>query len=347
MINNPKKYSPKGGGSNPLDRISKDSISNSSKANVKSTNVEPVNLSDRKSFSDELNLTELAQYFSSLDQKGFDATIIPIGFPAAGKSMLLSSLLWYAQKGEPPFSQDILDSEYFREGSIVLRNMVDRFSTNGSLYQTTAKGTLDLIGIDITPLKSSIPPIRLAFLDLAGEDVKNIDTLNGGKFTAKIDAVLNGLQINKSPVIFALITPYTPARYSTDSRVSDTEGHMREDALHHSFLNYLEQHQPNLIASSKIFIIVSQWDKNPNPNLKVEEYIRLNRQSVYNYIQNKDVIYGHYSIGRILNQQENNGATTQRIAFRDRSSPYKLWKEIYFQIVSKDLDKKPWWKRIF
>ena len=318
MIKNQKKYSPQGGESNPLDSISKESISRSSKSNV----------SDRKSFSDDLTLTELAQYFSSLDQKEFDATIIPIGFPAAGKSMLLSSLLWYSQKGEPPFSQDILDSGYFKEGSIALRNMVDRFSADGDLYQTTAKGTLDLIGIDITPLKTSVPPIRLAFLDLAGEDVKNIDTLKGGKFTAKIDAVLNGLQINKSPVIFALITPFTPARYSTDSRVSDSEGHSREDALHHSFLNYLEQHQPNLIASSKIFIIVSQWDMNPNPNLTVEEYIRLNRQSVYNYIQNKDVIYGQYSIGRILNQKESNGATTQRIASRDTFHPYKLWKEI-------------------
>lgn len=342
MINNLKNLSSQGGESNPLDSISKESITKSVIANSGKSN-----LNERKSFSDDLTLTELAQYFASLDQKGFDATVIPIGFPAAGKSMLLSSLLWYSQKGEPPFSQDILDYEYFKEGSIALRNMVDRFSADGDLYQTTAKGTLDLIGIDITPFKESIPPIRLAFLDLAGEDVKNIDTLSGGAFTAKIDAVLNGLQINQSPVIFVLITPFSPKKLSSDSRVSDSEGHMREDALLHSFLNYLEQHQPNLIASSKIFIIVSQWDMNTNSNLSVEDYIRINRQSVHNYIQNKDVVYGQYSIGRILNQQEKNGETTQRIASRDTFHPYKLWKEIYVQITGKDLDKKPWWKRIF
>ncbi len=342
MNNNENNNSAQGEEFNALNSLSKESISKS----TKSIQERPKGTT-RKSFSEDLSLTELAQYFSTLDQKGFDATLIPIGFPAAGKSLWLSSLLWYAQKGGAPFSQDILDSEFFKEGSIAMRNMVDRFSLDGDLYLTNAKGTLDLIGIDITPFKTSVPPIRLAFLDLAGEDVKNIDTLNGGEFTAKIDAVLNGLQINNSPVIFVLITPFNPAKYSTDSRVSDAEGHQREDALHYSFLNYLEQHQPNLMASSKIFMIVSQWDKNPNPNLSVEEYIRVNRQSVYNYIQNKDVIYGQYSVGRILSQKEKNGETTQRIASRDTFHPYKFWKEVYMQITGKDLDKKPWWQRLF
>ncbi|MHA8085396.1 hypothetical protein U8695_07440 [Aquirufa antheringensis] len=342
MINNENNNSAQGGEFNALDSLSKESISRSTKSTP-----ERAKGINRKSFSEDLTLTELAQYFSTLDQKGFDATLIPIGFPAAGKSMWLSSLLWYAQKGGAPFSQDVLDSEFFKEGSIALRNMVDSFSADGALYQATAKGTLDLIGIDITPYKTSVPPIRLAFLDLAGEDVKNIDTLNGGEFTAKIDAVLNGLQINNSPVIFVLITPFNPAKYSTDSRVSESEGHHREDALHYSFLNYLEQHQPNLMASSKIFMIVSQWDKNPNPNLSVEDYIRLNRSSVYNYIQNKDVIYGQYSVGRILSQKEQSGETSQRIASRDTFHPYKFWKETYMQITGKDLDKKPWWQRLF
>lgn len=327
---------------NPLDSISKESILKASKS--KDGAKEGIN---NKSFSEDLTLTELAQYFSSLDDKGFDATLIPIGFPAAGKSMLLSSLLWYAQKGGAPFTQDVLDLEYFKEGSIVLRNMVDRFSADGNLYQATARGTLDLIGIDISPIKSSIPPIRLAFLDLAGEDVKNIDTLNGGEFTAKIDAVLNGLQINNSPVIFMLITPFNPAKYSTDSKVSDIEGHQREDALHYSFLNYLEQHQPNLVSSSNIIMIVSQWDMNPNPNLSVEEYIQKNRPSVHNYIKNKNVYYGQYSIGKILNQKEKTGETSQRIASRNSFYPDKLWKEIYYQITGTELDKKSLWQRLF
>ena len=342
MNNLENNTSPQGGEINPLDSISKESILKASKSKQEGTPG-----SRNISFSEDLTLTELAQYFSTLDDKGFDATLIPIGFPAAGKSMLLSSLLWYAQKGGAPFSQDVLDSEYFKEGSIILRNMVDRFSANGNLYQATAKGTLDLIGIDISPLKSNIPPIRLAFLDLAGEDVKNIDTLNGGEFTAKIDAVLNGLQINSSPVIFMLITPFNPAKYSTDSKVSDMEGHQREDALQYSFLNYLEQHQPNLVASSKIIMIVSQWDMNPNPEIDVEEYFHKNRPSVYNYIKNKNVIYGQYSIGNILNQKELTGETSQRIASRNTFYPNKLWKELYFQITGKELDKKSWWQRLF
>ena len=42
----------------------------------------------------------------------------------------------------------------------------------------------------------------------------------------------------------------------------------------YDFLNYLDQNQPELLVNSKFIIVVSQWDKNPNPNLNVESFIR-------------------------------------------------------------------------
>lgn len=311
---------------------------------------------------DQLSNTELAQFFSRFgrdegivepDDRGElrevkNAVIIPIGFPATGKSMWLSSLFWYASSAGGPFSVagDLKDPIY-SQGQARKKIMEDTFANEGDLIGINIKGTLDIIGLNITPNKSKIPTLKLTLLDLAGEDISKIEKNNGKEFTNRIETVFNGLQVNSSRVIFVLLTPFNPAKLSTDSKVSDSEGHNREDNLHLTFLQYLSQKQPNLYANSTIFMIVSQWDTNSNPNLRVEDYIKKNRPKVFSYIQNKDVIYGEYSIGRILTQSELDGTVSQRIVHRDKVYPYKFWKEIYFQITGRDLDKKPWWQRLF
>lgn len=296
---------------------------------------------------DNLSNTELAQLFSSLGRENNSAVVIPIGFPAAGKSMWLSSLFWYASSGGAPFSIDPISHSIYAKGDDKRQEMVTKFSNQGDLIPVNIKGTLDLIRLQLDPNKPKIPNLDLTLLDLAGEDISRIEKSNGREFTDKIETVFNGLQVNNSRVIFVLLTPFKPARLDTDSRVSDLEGHNREDKLHVTFLQYLSQKQPNLYANSKVFMIVSQWDTNSDPALRVEDYIRINRPQVFNYIQNKDVIYGEYSIGRVLTQNERDGTISQSIAYRDENYPYRFWKEMYVQITGHDLDKKPWWQRLF
>ena len=296
---------------------------------------------------ENLSNTELAQLFSSLGRENNSAVVIPIGFPAAGKSMWLSSLFWYASSAGAPFSIEPISNGVYAKGEDKRQEMVTKFSNQGDLIPVNIKGTLDLIRLTLEPNKNGIPKLDLTLLDLAGEDISRIEKNNGREFTEKIETVFNGLQVNNSRVIFVLLTPFRPARLDTDSRVSDLEGHNREDKLHVTFLQYLSQKQPNLYANSKVFMIVSQWDTNSNPALRVEDYIRNNRPQVFSYIQNKDVIYGEYSIGRVLTQGERDGSISQSIAYRDEVYPYRFWKEMYVQITGRDLDKKPWWQRLF
>jgi hypothetical protein len=119
-----------------------------------------------------------------------------------------------------------------------------------------------------------LPQLNLAFLDLAGEDIKKIKTNEGAEFSSKINAVFNGLKVNNSPVVFALITPFEPAQKDNESLQN---AHDREDALHYDFLNYMQQNQPVLLRNSTFFIIVSQWDKNTNAKIDVETFIREKR----------------------------------------------------------------------
>ena len=97
------------------------------------------------------------------------------------------------------------------------------------------------------------------------------------------------MKIDNSPVVFVLVTPFDPPKLSGET---SRNAHDREDTLHQNFLNYMEVVQSDVLKNAKFFIIVSQWDKNPDPNLSVETYIRDKRPAVYNFVNNLDVVWG-------------------------------------------------------
>jgi hypothetical protein len=296
----------------------------------------------KKAFLSELTVHEIARVFTDFGvQKRVLA--IPIGFPQAGKSLLLSSLMFYARRGEDTLFRTNLENNFpFDKGRLAADQMVNYFN-QGKIYQATEKGSLDLIGIDIHPAKSGIPTLKLAFLDLAGEDIKGIKTSEGSVFTDKINAVFNGLKIDNSPIVFILITPFDPPKKDNET---SQNAHDREDALHYDFLNFIKQNQPELLKNSKFFIVVSQWDKNSDSNLKVETFIREKRPSIYNYVKNSTVVWGEYSIGKLL-ESNIDGIQYQEIVRINYDYPSRFWKKIYQICTNKNLDKKSFWEKLF
>jgi hypothetical protein len=290
----------------------------------------------------DLDIQKIAREFTRFtkDQR---VVVMPIGFPQAGKSLLLSSLMYYARKSEDTLFKTKLENDFpFDGGRLVADQMISRFD-KGQLYDANAKGSLDLIGITIQPSKSKLPDLNLGFLDLAGEDIKNVKTSEGAAFTEKIDAIFNGLKIDKTPIIFALITPFEPAKISDES-IQDA--HDREDALHYDFLNYIEVNQPQLLNQSKFFIVVSQWDKNPNEKANVEDFIREYRPSIYGFVKNSQVIWGEYSIGQLLTSKIN-GVNIQEIVRINYDYPSRFWKKLYTVCTGKNLDQKTWIEKLF
>ena len=317
-------------------------IQDNNEAPKKSKKNESIEEVQKRDFLADLSVHDISRVFVDFGRDN-RTVVIPIGFPQAGKSLLLSSLMYYARKGKDTLFRTNLENNFpFDKGRIATDQMVNYFD-RGKPYEATQTGTLDLIGINIKPAKSNLPELNLAFLDLAGEDIKNIKTSEGAVFTDKINAVFNGLKIDSSPIIFALITPFKPAK--TDKE-SEQDAHDREDALHYDFLNYIKQDQPHLLNNSKFFIVVSQWDKNSNTSQSVEDFIREKRPSIYAYVKSSTVIWGQYSIGQILVSNVN-GINVQEIVRINHDYPARFWKKLYAVCTGKDLDPKSFWQKLF
>lgn len=286
---------------------------------------------------------DIARFFSSFVDEN-RTLVVPIGFPQAGKSLLFSSLIHYAKKGNGTlFRLNILSNGFYELGHKTANSMVDKFSEK-ELYLTTQKGSLDLIGLDVTPNKQKLPPLKIAFLDLAGEDIQGIKTINGAKFTDKINAVFNGIKIRNSPIVFLMITPFIPPNREGDYNKIDT--HSGEDGLHFDFLNHLRQNESQLLQNARFFIVVSQWDLNTNPNLDVENYIENYRPAVHNYVKNLDVIWGSYSVGKLLVTRKEDIVKVNIVEI-NLDYPYRLWKKLYQICTGKDLDRKTIWEKLF
>jgi len=294
------------------------------------------------SFLSDMNNFEISRVFSEFSKEN-RYLIIPIGFPQAGKSLLLSSLMYYARQGKDVlFRTNFENNHAFSKGRLAVDEMVNYFH-NGKLYGATRKGTLDLIGMTIEPSRKEFPPLKLGFLDLAGDDIQNIKTSEGSNFTENINAVFNGIKIDDSPVIFVMITPFDPPKKSNET---SREAHSREDTLHYDFLNYMKQDQPQLLKNSKFFIVVSQWDLNHDESITVEDYIREYRPSVYSYVKNANVVWGEYSVGKLLVSSVN-GVSIQEIVRKNYEYPARFWKKLYSICTNKDLDQKKWWEKLF
>lgn len=307
------------------------------------TNSESQRSLRRSGFLSELSVHEISREFVDFGRQK-RVLVIPIGFPQAGKSLLISSLMYFAVRGAGTLFRTNLKNEFpFDKGRQTAQDMIDFFN-EGRLFKSTEEGSLDLIGIDITPTKAKLPPLNLAFLDLAGEDIKKIRTNEGASFSERINAVFNGIRIDNSPLIFVLITPFDPPRKDNETIQN---AHDREDGLHFEFLNYFRESQPQLLINSKFFVVVSQWDKNPNQGSKVEDFIREKRPSIYNYVRNSRVVWGQYSIGQILESRGDQNTVIQEIVRINRNYPDRFWKKLYEICTNKNLDHKNWWQKLF
>jgi hypothetical protein len=295
----------------------------------------------KSEFLYDMPIHEIAIEFTKLSKEN-RVLIVPIGFPQAGKSLFISSLMYFAIKGQEPLFRTNIETKFpYDKGNKTIDDMV-RFFDKQELYGATRKGSLDLIGINIQPAKNNLPDLKLAFLDLAGEDKQNIQTSKNGAFTEKINAVFQGMQIDNSPIIFTLVTPFAPAKKSNQT---ETDAHQEEDRLHTEFLNYIAMSQKKILSNAKFFIVVSQWDKNPNEGQSVEDFIRTHRTGVYNYVKNSEVVWGNYSVGQIL-ETNSNGVQKANIVRINYEYPARFWKKLYHICTGKDLDYKPWWRKI-
>lgn len=288
---------------------------------------------NRKTLS-QLSEIEILRIFNQFTRgKHKRQVVIPIGFPAAGKSFLLSSLFYYSRKAtDRTWKVNFETKAPFNDGVLSVNEMVEYFQDKKA-YPQTPSGTVDIIGVKMQPNRN-IPNADFAFIDLAGEDLKEIKVSNQGKFGRQINGILKS--VAGSRPIFLMITPYEP-----------TLGDHNEDTLHTDFLNHIKMNKPNLFQESVFIVIVSQWDKNPNGDKEnVEEYIEEYRPQLFGQIQNSNVHYGEYSAADITSGKDNDGNEIVFFQQINKEYPRRLWDKLYKITTGKDLNKN-WFGKLF
>ncbi|NDV83909.1 hypothetical protein [Bacteroides sp. 51] len=267
--------------------------------------------------------------------------VIPIGFPAAGKSLFLSSLMYYAERNsDKKWNGNSLSAYPFEQGNLSRDTMIKYFDDKAA-YPVTASGTLDLIGINLKPSSNKLPELKLAFVDLAGEDLRNFRADKRNNLNPKITAIFKACRLTKP--IFCLITPY-------DSRL----GHAEENSLFANFLSYISEDKNGfnpLYQQAKYIAVVSQWDKNINAKKEdAESYIKSHRPALHTEIEGRDkhqFAFGEYSVGVLEDTRDRNGQPVVLIRRIANDYPHNFWCSLYKLATNKSLDSKSWLAKLF
>ncbi|NVO11914.1 MAG: hypothetical protein HXX16_18295 [Bacteroidales bacterium] len=299
-------------------------------------------------YSSRMNLAKtdqrkIIEALSDLAQNRYQF-VIPIGFPAAGKSLFLSSLFHYADRDiAKKWNADPKTEDPFYYGNMSRNAMINFFDAKRA-YAQTKSGTLDLIGMTLEPMNRNLPDLDLTFIDLAGEDIQRIKTDKGGALSKAIEGIFHALNQKNVEPIFCLITPYKPS-----------DGDNAENDLHKDFLSYLKEYHADLYSRSKFIILVTQWDKKPETkNLTVEEYIQNKRPALYTaqFGKKAKIFYREYSIGRVIEAEEideKTGETRPSILINsiDTEYPAIFWNKLYLLATGRSLEPLGCWGKLF
>jgi hypothetical protein len=277
------------------------------------------------------------EMFNLCNQNYF--TVFPVGFRAAGKTMLMSSIFSFAEKhATKPFKVTPHRHYPFNASFKVRAKMVEDFDIkHGQLMGRTAVGNLDLFGLNLEPKHPKLKPLKLNFVDVSGEDIAKIKTTDDAQLTKKLKAVFHALELSDSPCVFMLVTPYSS---------SEQKGDSAEDTLHANFIDFLVTEYPKLYSLSRIFIVVTKWDQNIDSKFTPEMFIKQRRSSLYGKISGTKAAYGAYSIGKVLETRDGDEVMAKLVEINNEY-PYRLWKKLYETFSGESLEYKSWWQKLF
>lgn len=289
----------------------------------------------------KLSQQEIIRFFNTL-HKEKRKIIIPVGFPKAGKSLFLSSLLYYCAKDpHKPFLTKNLESEYYLAGHHARNQMVKYFNEREA-YPANKAGTIDLIGVDIEPKKKSLPKLRLGVLDLAGEDLEKILLDEREAINDTLDGILKAC--NKVGAVFCLITPYRKNEFKKSGEDASYRSDEEEDQLQSDFINYLKNNHQGLLSNSQFIVLVTQWDENNEEDMKsVEQYIEERRPGLHGAIHSDfNLVYGAYSVGDVIETKDSEGKEYILISEIDSDYPKEFWSNLYTILTGKKFKSGFW-----
>ena len=263
---------------------------------------------------------------SSADVNNKDSNFIFFfGVSASGKSVILSSMLYYLSS-QAGVLRPKLGTPNTKEAQVLLADFFENIR-QGILPDRTTRDQVTRLDLIFEPNNKSkkVPPINLTFLETAGGNHQDIT--RGGTYHSSVEKYLNA----KIPLSFIIVTSYDTAH--------------RDDTLINEFLDELERKGNNL-QSINVILVISKWDKSGRMDVSSEEELdnfindRLPRTN--NRINSYELSKTYFTIGNIVNSGHG-----ERISLLNLASAEVLSKWLYESIVGYPLDYEgTFWERI-
>jgi len=247
------------------------------------------------------------------------------GVSASGKSVILSSLLYYLST-----QAGVLSPKSGTPNSKEAQSLLEDFFENiskGILPNRTTRDQVTRIDLKFEPSNKSkkVPPINLTFLETAGAN--HIDITRGNQYHNSIDSYLNA----QIPLNIIIVTSYDSAH--------------KEDSLINIFLNRLVDKgiEPKYV---NIILVISKWDLSGKGSVasedELESFISERLPMTNNRVNTYEFSKTYFTIGNI----ENNG-NTEKITNLNLDSAEIISNWLYESITGYPLDYEgTFWERI-
>ncbi len=247
------------------------------------------------------------------------------GVSASGKSVILSSILYYLSSQAGVLSPKV-GTPNSKEAQVLLADFFENMS-KGILPNRTTRDQVTRIDLRFEPNNKSkkVPPINFTFLETAGANHQDIN--KGNEYHSSIDNYLNA----KIPLNIIIVTSYDSAH--------------KEDSLIQQFLNRLVEKNidPQYV---NIILVISKWDLSGKSGVasadELESFIAERLPMTNNRINAYEFSKTYFTIGKI----ESNG-NSERITNLNLDSAEIISKWLYEGITGYPIDYEgTFWEKI-
>lgn len=269
--------------------------------------------------------------YDKLRAKGTNYVFL-FGSPASGKSYITTSLIYYLQTcalGRVRFPES---NE--KEAQILLEENYKRFHDGKLLDRTNTAAPPYEIDIVFTPNERRSPPMKITFLEMAGENLNKVKILKedpgSGKLPDDINIYLQCPDIN---LIFFLVADHNNA--NNDSVLIDR------------FLNYVNN-QNDRFGSTNNLLLITKWDTYPNKGQQsAGDFARIEMKQVMSYLKMHKIknAVTSYSVG-LIKREKKDGKEYEKIHTVETESASIVIQWLYETITGQTLKPKPTlWER--
>lgn len=220
------------------------------------------------------------------------------GVSASGKSVILSSILYYLSSQAGVLSPKV-GTPNSKEAQVLLADFFENMS-RGILPNRTTRDQVTRIDLKFEPNNKSkkVPPINLTFLETAGANHQDIN--KGNQYHTSIDNYLNA----RIPLNIIIVTSYDSAH--------------KEDSLIYQFLNRLVEKNidPQYV---NIILVISKWDLSGKSGVasedELESFISERLPMTNNRINAYEFSKTYFTIGKIEEKGEHRKNNKPKLRF--------------------------------